>query len=252
MCWGLAVISVAGVAALSRATWLSDQTSKREAAIFAGLSASAFEQRYCDRALRLVIAGLPPSEGAFPTTFRSRQLQGALAYFASASECKFRAALIGHAGLVDSAVFSPDGSRVVTASWDGTARLWNAKTGTPLTTLSGHTTWLNSAQFSPDGGRIVTASADKTARVWNADTGIVLAKLLGHEGSVNSAAFSPDGSRIVTASGDNTARVWNAATGELLTTLSGHTDAVTSAAFSPDGSRVVTASFDNTARVWDS
>src|SRR5258707_4525370 len=50
----LAVISVTGVVALSLATWLSYQTSKREAAIFASLSASAFAHGYCDRALRLV------------------------------------------------------------------------------------------------------------------------------------------------------------------------------------------------------
>ena len=151
---GFVVIFVAGIAALSLATWQSYQTSEREAAIFASLSASAFAQPFCDSALRLVVAGLPPSEGASPTTFRSRQLQGELAYFASASDCKFRAALVGHTGLVNSAVFSPDGSRVITASWDGTARLWDIKTGTALTTLSGHTTWLNSAQFSPDGSRM--------------------------------------------------------------------------------------------------
>src|SRR5580704_13729750 len=159
---GLAVVSVAGVAALSLATWQSYQTSKREAAIFASLSASAFAQHFCDRALRLAAAGLPPSEGAFPTSYRSLQLQGELAYFASSPDCKFRAALIGHADLVDSVVFSPDGSRIMTASWDGTARLWDTKTGAALTTFSGHTTWLNSAQFSRDGRRIVTASSDKT------------------------------------------------------------------------------------------
>src|SRR4029077_12954622 len=125
---GLAIISVVGIAALSLATWQSYQTSKREAAIFASLSASAFSQRFCDCALRLVVAGLPPSEGASPASFRSPQLRGELANFASASDCKFRAALVGHTGLVDSAIFSPDGSRVLTASWDGTARLWDVKT----------------------------------------------------------------------------------------------------------------------------
>src|SRR5580692_7563753 len=137
---GLALISVAGIAALSLATWQSYQTSKREAAIFASLGASSFAQRFCDRALRLVAAGLPPSQGASPTSFQSPPLQGALAYFASAPDCTFRAALVGHTGLVDSAVFSPDGSRVITASWDGIARLWDVKTGTALTIFSGHTT----------------------------------------------------------------------------------------------------------------
>ena len=133
---------------------------------------------------------------------------------------------LGHTGAVNSAAFSPDGTRIVTASNDKTARLWDAKTGAALATLSGHTDTVWSAAFSPDGTRIVTASDDNTARLWDAKTGAALATLSGHTDTVNSAAFSPDGSRIVTASDDKTARLWDAKTGAALATLSGHTDAV--------------------------
>ncbi len=150
-----------------------------------------------------------------------------------------------------SAAFSPDGQRIVTASGDETARVWNAATGQQLAKLEGHTDHVVSAAFSPDGQRIVTASEDETARVWNAATGQQVAKLEGHTGAVYSAAFSPDGQRIVTASEDKTARVWNAATGQQLAKLDGHTGDVYSAAFSPDGQRIVTASGDKTARVWN-
>jgi hypothetical protein len=77
-----------------------------------------------------------------------------------------RAVLEGHTGSVHSAGFSPDGTRVVTASNDNTARLWDAKTGAALAVLKGHTDSVNSAGFSPDGARVVTASNDKTARLW--------------------------------------------------------------------------------------
>jgi WD40 repeat protein len=162
-----------------------------------------------------------------------------------------RAVIQGHMGAVYSAAFSPDGVRVVTASGDNTARLWDAATGALLAVLHGHTHLVRSAVFSPDGVQVVTASGDNTARLWDGATGISLAVLKGHTGSVWSAAFSPDGARVVTASGDNTARLWDAATGASFAVLRGHTSGVMGAAFSPDGARVVTASEDRTARLWD-
>ena len=100
-----------------------------------------------------------------------------------------RDVLQGHTGSVYSAAFSPDGERVVTTSYDRTARLWDAKTGAALAVLQGHTGSVHSAAFSPDGERVVTASDDKTARLWDAKTGAELAVLEGHTGSVNSLSL---------------------------------------------------------------
>ncbi len=162
-----------------------------------------------------------------------------------------QAVLTGHCDVVLSAVYSPDGTRIVTASFDKTARIWDARTGVQLTVLAGHGEIVVSAGYSPDGLRIVTASADKTARIWDAQTGAQLAVLSGHGDHVDSAAYSLDGTRIVTASADKTARIWDAQTGAQLAVLSGHGDRVNSAAYSPDGTRIVTASADKTARIWD-
>jgi eukaryotic-like serine/threonine-protein kinase len=161
------------------------------------------------------------------------------------------AVLAGHAGSVLGAAYSPDGTRIVTASYDKTARIWDSRTGAQLAVLSGHSDKVNSAAYSPDGTRIVTASYDKTARIWDARTGAELAVLSGHGDFVRSAAYSPDGTRIVTASYDRTARIWDARTAAQLAVLTGHGDHVRSAAYSPDGTRIVTASYDKTARIWD-
>ncbi|HEU4411145.1 MAG TPA: protein kinase, partial [Polyangiaceae bacterium] len=149
------------------------------------------------------------------------------------------------------AAFSPDGKRLVTASSDGTLRVWAADgAGEPLV-LRGHEGSVWSAAFSPDGKRLVTASRDKTVRVWNADGADELVVLRGHERGVWSAAFSPDGKQIVSASSDKTVRVWAAdGAGEPLV-LRGHEDRVMSAAFSPDGKQIVSASADRTVRVWN-
>ncbi len=156
-----------------------------------------------------------------------------------------------HQGSVHSAAFSPDGTRVITASWDHTAQLWDATTGKPVTPPLRHQDLVSSAAFSPDGTRVVTASLDNTARIWDATTGKPLTAPLTHQAYVSSAAWSPDGTRIVTVSDDRTVHVWDAATGTSLTPPLVHQGYVSSATWSPDGTRLVTASFDQTARIWD-
>jgi dipeptidyl aminopeptidase/acylaminoacyl peptidase len=92
----------------------------------------------------------------------------------------------GHSNRVRSAVFSPDGRRVLTASGglifseDNTARLWEAESGKLLATFQGHTNSVSSAVFSPDGRRVLTASNDSTARLWEAESGKLLAAFQGH------------------------------------------------------------------------
>jgi WD40 repeat protein len=70
--------------------------------------------------------------------------------------------------IANSAAFSPDGTRIVTASDNKTARIWDAASAKEIAALRGHGKALNFAAFSPDGTRIVTASWDETARIWDA------------------------------------------------------------------------------------
>jgi WD40 repeat protein len=160
--------------------------------------------------------------------------------------------LVEQCGMLTSASFSPDGTRIVTASWQNqTARLWNAVTGQEITILDRHENGLTSASFSPDGARIVTTSWDRTARLWDAITGKEITVLRGHEDWVQSASFSSDGTRIITSSYDGTARLWETLTGQEIATFRSREDLMLTASFSRDNPRIVTKGADGSARIWD-
>ncbi|HEV2702378.1 MAG TPA: protein kinase [Steroidobacteraceae bacterium] len=160
-------------------------------------------------------------------------------------------ALAGHEATVNYASFSPDGTRVVTASKDHTARIWDAGSGLELQRLTGHTDTLTCAEFSPNGQSVITASVDGTARLWDAGTGRELRVFRAHGDHVNTATFSPDGRYVLTAADDKAAYLFDANSGALIHTFTGHSDRVASAEFSPDGRLIATASDDKTARIWD-
>jgi len=148
-----------------------------------------------------------------------------------------------------SLAFSPDGRLVVTASNDGTARVWKSTTGKSVAVLRGHRGPVFSAAFSsPDGRLVVTAGSDGTARVWEAASGKSVAVLGGSGIVVRSAAFGPHGRLVVTA-GDE-ARVWEAGTGRSVAVLRGLRRSVYSAAFSRGGRLVVTVGSDGTAQIY--
>ncbi len=103
-----------------------------------------------------------------------------------------------HSGSINSATFSPDGRRVMTASDDHTAILWDAKTGKAMTRPFKHQGDVKSAVFSQDGKMVATVSSDHTARVWNVSTGEPLTPVLRHRMPVVGVSFTQDGRTLVT------------------------------------------------------
>lgn len=102
-----------------------------------------------------------------------------------------------HDKLVGSVVFSGDATRVLTASYDGTVRMWNLA-GEELWKFTGHQGPVHAAEFSPTDDLIVTASRDKTVRILDLD-GKEKLTIRSPHGFFSHAVFSPDGQRVATA-----------------------------------------------------
>lgn len=126
-------------------------------------------------------------------------------------------ALEGHTNRVSSVRFLPTGAQVVTSSDDGTARIWDAKTGDLRKTLQ-HRYWIRALAVSPDGQWIATSSLDDTVRLWDAASGEEVYRLAGHGrlGGHRSLEFTPDSSRLASWGDDLYLRVWDVRTGKAL------------------------------------
>lgn len=151
-----------------------------------------------------------------------------------------------HKGPINAIIFSPDGKYLATASTDGTAAVWEVKSGYQIDCMK-HKANVNTIGFSPDGKYLATASEDGTAGIWliNFDQSIILT----HGGLVNAVAFSPDGKYLATASTNRTAVVWDAISGDQISRWS-HKDYVKAVVFSPSDSRyLATASWDHTVKL---
>lgn len=173
-----------------------------------------------------------------------------VSFFSSAQKAKLILP-IGHTDEINSAQFSSDGKKVLTASNDFTAKIWDIESGNLIADLNGHSFFVNSAQFSPDGKQVVTAGQDGKMILWDAETGDSIYSIKLSSYGLDYAEFSPNGKLIVAELDHRLAVIWDIKNKQALHLLEGHQADIRSVRFSKDGKRIVTASEDKTAMVWD-
>lgn len=148
--------------------------------------------------------------------------------------------LTGHTGLINSVQYGPDGAYLVSASDDGTARIWDVQSRAEILQLTEHDGAVRYAEFSPDGTQVLTFDDGGFIRIWDAQTGSEDFVFTSHSENmypdVSAAHFSPDGNTIISVERYDELLVWDAATGEVQMSLPMHT--VDACYSRPDGSRI--------------
>lgn len=230
---------------------LHDLQKETQLKISAQLAAYSGDAVNGDLALAAALATYSFQQSLSAQGFPSAESKQAVLRVAALKAPNRRLELGGHGGAVRAITFSPDGARFASASYDHTAKIWDAESGRETVTLAGHTGELSAVAFSPDGTRIATASWDKTVKIWDVRSGACLATLAGPTERVWDVQFARDGSSIAAASKDGTVRIWSVSAGTLTGSCCRESEGVGGLAFSPDGKSLATGGYDNDARLWD-
>ncbi|KAI8068048.1 WD40-repeat-containing domain protein [Gongronella butleri] len=161
------------------------------------------------------------------------------------------ARLVGHAGPVYAASFSPDNSYMITCSQDHTARLWNVNSWSNQVVYKSHNYPVWDVDVGPFGFYFATASHDRTARLWSCDHIYPLRIFAGHLSDVDVVKFHPNSKYLVTGSSDKTARLWDVQRGTCVRVFTGHSGAIKTVAISPNGRLMASTGEDRTIQLWD-
>jgi WD40 repeat protein len=119
--------------------------------------------------------------------------------------------LVGHTNWVTSAVFAHDGTRVLSGSDDGTARLWDLAAGKEVQLFRGHVNYVKSVALSADGKQALSGGTDATVRLWDVGTGKELRVFRKHVEPLVAVAFIDEDKRTLSGSRDAIVHPWRIA-----------------------------------------
>lgn len=213
---------------------------------------------FADRPAIQSIAVSPSAKAGQPQLFASSDYQGGIELH-NLSNGELRRTLEGHATVVQSVAFSPDGNTLASGCWDKTVNLWDVATGELAHTLTGHSYGVTSVAFVPDSQAdpaaadplLVSADYDGGIKLWRSTSGELLRSFAADRYPIFALSVSPNGKILVEGSGDGSIKSWKLPSGRHLTDFDGHSDAVTALAISPDGQTLVSGSRDKTIKLWD-
>lgn len=160
--------------------------------------------------------------------------------------------LEGDTDFVGNLHFSPDGTTLVSESWDGTVNLWQVEQGTLRRTFEPTAAVFRGgsiAAFSPDSAQVAVGMDVGTIDVWRQEDQALVSSLEGHGGAILSTAFSPDSSLVASSFVGNSVVLWRTSGGSIFYTQQ-YTGQIWSLAFSPDGKFLASSSWDGTTRLW--
>ncbi len=159
---------------------------------------------------------------------------------------------LGHTDCIRKVLWSPDGTKVLTAGMDGNAIIWNAQDGSMVHTLSSKYSAITHCEWSPNGKYIVTAGTEDSIFIWEAATGAKIKALLLYVDKTSYLTWNHAGNTLLICSNDGSIIFWNheAETYSRYSFLSG-VDIITAAQWSPDDKEIVLCTENlNTAIIW--
>ncbi len=158
-----------------------------------------------------------------------------------------------HTNAVSQLFFDPTSAFLISASSDGTARVYRVvdfEQAKPNSLALRYTTKINGAQLSPSKGKFLLACDDSKVVEINVK-GAVSAAFLGHSARVGCLDVSHDNKFIASGSDDKTIRIWDYKSKQVRYVLEGHGWNITSVHFSKDDRYLISSCNNGEVKIWD-